>query len=79
MKKFFALLWAGWKKFAHVLGIINTKILLSITYFVIIALASIFGRMFGADLLDKRKKPEGSLWKTRENHPVDLETCKRQF
>ena len=78
MKKFFSLLWQGWKKFAHVLGIVNTKILLTITYFVIIAIASV-GRLFGADLLDRRIKPGESHWQDREKHVDTLETCKRQF
>jgi len=79
MKKFFSLLWAGWKKFAHVLGIVNTTILLSLTYFIIMAVAAIIARLIGADLLDRRMKPKETLWKTREQVPVDLDACKRQF
>lgn len=79
MKKFFLLIWRGWKAIAHVLGIVNTKILLTISYFIIIAIGALFARLFGADLLDKRKKKRKTLWK--ERHPVDvsLEASKRQF
>ena len=79
MKKFFALLWRGWKKFAHVLGIFNTKVLLSITYFVIIAIVSLLGRMFGADLLDRRMKKVPTFWKEREPQTDTIETISRQF
>ncbi len=80
MKRFFLLLWKGWKKFALVLGAINTRILLTLTYFVPIALVSIVARTFGADFLDRRmKKKRPSLWHERE--PVDdtLDGCRRQF
>lgn len=79
MKKFFSLIWRGWKKFAHGLGIVNTKILLTITYMVIIAIAAILARLVGADLLDRRMKPKPSYWHDREDLDVDLETCRRQF
>jgi len=75
----FLLLWRGWKAFAHVLGVINTKILLSISYFVIIALVSIFSRVFGADFLDKRMRKKSSYWHDREAIDVSLEGCRRQF
>jgi len=79
MKKFFVLIWRGWKKFAHVLGIFNTKVLLTVTYFVIISIVSLILRLFGNDLLDRRMKPEPSLWKDREPHTDTLETTSRQF
>ena len=54
MKRVLSLLWQGWKKFAHVLGIVNTRILLTISYFIILALVSILARLFRAELLDRR-------------------------
>jgi hypothetical protein len=79
MKRFLSLIWLGWKKFAHVLGIINTHILLSLTYFVIIAVASVFSRMFGADFLDRRMKKKPTYWSDREPVEVSMEACRRQF
>lgn len=79
MKKFFLLIWRGWKAVAHVLGIVNTKILLSISYFIIIAIGAIFTRLFGVDLLDKRKKRKANLWQERDPVDISLESCKRQF
>jgi hypothetical protein len=79
MKKLLSLIWRGWKKFAHGLGIINTRILLTITYFIIIAVASVGARLFGADLLDRRMKPKESYWHDREPLSADLESCRRQF
>lgn len=79
MKKFLSLLWLGWKKFAHVLGIINTKILLTITYLIVIALAALFVRLMGKDLLDRRMKPAASYWHERDQQEVTLESVRRSF
>ena len=54
MKKFFSLIWRGWMKFAHALGWVNTRILLTVTYFVIFAIAWLVTRLGRQDLLDKR-------------------------
>jgi hypothetical protein len=79
MKKFLSLIWRGWKKFAHTLGVVNTKILLTITYFVMIALVSVFSRIFGADFLDKRMKRKLSYWRGREPVDASLDSCRHQF
>jgi hypothetical protein len=79
MKKVLSLLWQGWKKLAHVLGIVNTKILLTVTYLVIIAVVAIISRLSGADLLDRRMKPRQSYWHDREPADVSLESARRQF
>ena len=79
VKKFFLLLWRGWKKFAHALGVVNTTILLTLTYFGIMAICSIISRLLGSDLLDKRLKPKPSYWCDREPDEITLETCRRQF
>ena len=79
MKKVLSLLWQGWKKFAHVLGIVNTTILLTLTSLLIIAVAAIFSRIFGADLLDRRMKPRPSYWHDREAADASLEAVRRQF
>jgi hypothetical protein len=79
IKKFFLLLWTGWKKFAHVLGIVNTRILLSLSYILIFSFASIFPRLFGVDFLEKKLKKKDSYWHDREPEEISLETCRRQF
>ena len=72
-------IWAGWKWFAHKLGVFNTKVLLTITYFVIIALVAIIARLLGRDLLDRRFKLKESYWHPKEQANIDLDACKRQF
>ena len=79
MKKFFSLLWRGWKKFAHVLGIINTRILLTISYFVILAFASIFTKLGRKDLLDRNMSPKPTFYYPHEPVAATVEACRRQF
>ncbi|MCI0450844.1 MAG: hypothetical protein L0Z51_00470 [Candidatus Latescibacteria bacterium] len=79
MKTFLSLLWRGWKKFAHVLGIINTRILLTISYFVILAVASIITKVLGKDILDRRMKAAPTFYHPHEPVQASLEACRRQF
>lgn len=79
MKKVLSLLWQGWKKFAHVLGIVNTRILLTITYVIIIGIVAIISRLIGADLLDRRMKERPSYWHDRDAADATLEAARRQF
>lgn len=79
MKRFFSLLWRGWKKFAHVLGIINTRILLTISYFVIFAFASLFTKLGRKDLLDRRMEPKPTFYYPHDPITASVEACRRQF
>jgi len=79
MKTFFSLLWRGWKKFAHVMGIVQTRILLTVSYFVILAFASVATKVLGKDLLDRRMKPAATYYHPHEPIQATLESCRRQF
>lgn len=79
IKKFFSLLWRGWMKFAHILGYINTRILLTATYFVIFAIAGIIRFFVRADLLDRKMTKQASYYRDREPFKDTLETVRRQF
>lgn len=79
MKRFFKAIWAGWKKFAHKLGVFNTFVILTIMYFIVISIASIVIRLFKPDLLDKKWKTDEPLWKPRPPSNPALEEARRQF
>jgi ribosomal protein S27AE len=51
MKRVFRALWAGWKRFAHGLGVVNRTILLTVFYFVIVDLINIVLRLTGLMLV----------------------------
>ena len=79
MKRFFSLIWRGWKKFAHVLGIINTRILLTVSYFVILAIAFLINKITKKDLLDRRMEPAPTFYHPHDPIAATVEACRRQF
>jgi hypothetical protein len=76
---FFSLLWRGWKKFAHILGMINTRILLTITYFVIFAVAFLGVVFSRADLLDRKMEKKPTYYRARTPFKDTLQSVRRQF
>ena len=75
----FLLLWKGWKKFAHILGIVNTRILLTITYFVLLAVAALIRTLARADLLDRSMEKKPSYYHNREPFKDTIQTVRRTF
>jgi len=69
-------LYAGWMKFAYLLGTVNRYILMTVFYWVIIDLVNIVLRIMRIDLLDRRVRPRPSYWHEKvEQAP----TYKHQF
>lgn len=53
----------GWMKFAGVLGYVMTRVLLTLTFFVVITPLGVISRLVGKDLLDIRRQPNRtSFW-----------------
>lgn len=70
---------AGWLKFVAVLAKVNTTIILSLIYFLVIAPINILSRLVRADLLGRRIKDDPSFWVDPEGATNDLEEGKHQF
>ena len=70
---------AGWLKFAWLLARVNSAILLTVIYFLIIAPTNLVVRILRADLLAKRIGDDPSFWQAPEHPCDDLAACKRQF
>ncbi|MFC1655994.1 hypothetical protein ACFL3C_03935 [Patescibacteria group bacterium] len=66
----------GWMKFAHVLGVINTTILLTIFYFVLIGVYAIITNIFKLITFPFRKKSD-TYWIPRKE--LDPEGHKHPF
>ena len=79
MKRILSVIWAGWKKFAHKLGVFNTYVILTIMYFLVFSVVSILMRLFKPDLLDKKWDAAGPMWKPRPPSNPALEEARRQF
>jgi len=64
-----------WMHFAFILGWINTRVILIILFYLIFTPASLLMRLFGVDLLERKKKTS-SYWKKKEQagaKPLDYE------
>lgn len=80
LKELWRLLKAGWMKFAEALGWFNTRLLLGLTYIVIIGPISIILFILRKDPLRKRlSRKQESYWINKK--PVDhsLDAAKHQF
>ncbi|MEX1138988.1 MAG: SxtJ family membrane protein [Bacteroidota bacterium] len=80
IKKALTAAYRGWMAFARFLGIVNTTILLTLVYILLIGPLSLVMRAFGSDLLDKRMKaPSGSFWRKKAPLKHTLDECRHQF
>ncbi|OGV98375.1 MAG: hypothetical protein A3I04_07000 [Nitrospinae bacterium RIFCSPLOWO2_02_FULL_39_110] len=80
MRGLFKKIYSCWIFFSKALGWVNTRILLSLIYFVIFTLFRIISIIFGKDLLDRKiEKGRESYWQKKEIKPFKKELYKRQF
>lgn len=73
----FRQIWEGWKKIAHKLGVIQTNILLTVVYFLVIP---IFALIAGKKRLRLKLDPNtASYWEDVKPLPHSLEDASRPF
>lgn len=77
--EFFKTLYKAWMKFAHALGWVNTRIILSIVYFLIFTPLALIFRLIGKDPMERRFDEAGSYWVKREAKEFRPEDYRRQF
>ncbi len=68
LMNFLKKLWQGWKAFAHVLGKIQTVILLTVFYFLVLGPISIVFRLLGKSPLPYQSKNPDTNWKLKAPH-----------
>ncbi len=78
-KKFFKEIIDAFKKIFHTIGIVQTFILLTITYFVVVGLVSILSKIARRDFLNIRLKKSQTFWEKPENISDNLEEFLHQF
>lgn len=66
----FKVLYRGWMKIAHAIGKVNTLLLLTIFYFLILGIAKLIVLILRKDLLGLRQKGS-SYWKERKDFTLD--------
>jgi hypothetical protein len=73
-------LYVGWMSFAHLLGWINTRLLLGLFYYLVLTPIGLILRLAGKDLLHERlDRTAGSYWTEPEKHPPGPEQYRRLF
>lgn len=71
-------IWAGWKRVAEKIARVQTLILLTLLYIVVILPFGIVVSLFGDPL--RRSPPNGnSFWRSRGTPPSLLDSARRQF
>lgn len=58
----------AWLAVGHVLGTLNTWLLLALAFFLLITPLALVFRMIGRDTLKLRAEPAPSYWTSREEH-----------
>jgi len=72
--------YVAWMKFAHVLGWINTRVLLGVFFYLVLTPAGLLARAFGKDLLDlKIDRSSPTYWKKRTAAPGGTERYEHLF
>ena len=71
--------WAGWKAFGHVLGQIQTAVLLSIIYHIAIGPISIIGCLLRQPFLELRARERTSYADQLTSVSTTLERARKQF
>ena len=72
--------YAAWMKLAYLLGWVNSRILLSVIFFLLFTPIALVTRLFGRDALDRRMNEKAiSYWKQRQPVESIQEHCERQY
>lgn len=69
----------GWMAFARALAFINTRIILTLFFVLIIGPIALVLRLAGKDFLQRTIDSSPSFWKDREHAEHSLENASRQF
>lgn len=76
---FFKKIYRAWMKFAHALGWVNTRIILTLVYILMITPLSFIFKLLGKDPMKRKLGAEDSYWIQRESKAFDRERYRRQF
>ncbi|MES2109758.1 MAG: SxtJ family membrane protein [Bacteroidota bacterium] len=66
-----------WEKFGHILGVVNTYILLTLVYFLVLTPLSMAMRLFGKDILKLKRNKLNTYWENTS--PITRSGMNNQF
>lgn len=79
MKNFFKSLWNRWKRVAHVIGRFQTRVLLTLFYFLIVGPTSMAIKLVRHDPLRLRRRESAHYWEEYEAVGSEEDQARRQF
>lgn len=80
MRRYLQVALGLWKRFAHVLGVVNTHLVLFVTYWVVFGIVAVVLKLLRKDYLRLRwKGRDGSYWLDREPDVDSIERARYQF
>ena len=68
-----------WKVIAPKIAEFQTKVILSLLYFLVVGPTALIAYLFRSDLLKKRHRKAASFWVKSEKSVNTVEGCQRQF
>jgi len=68
-----------WMRFAFILGWINTRIILVAMFYLVLTPIGIVMKLFGVDLLQRKRDNRATYWLKREDSPFNAADYQRQF
>jgi len=77
-RRFFSKLWARWKKIAHRISAVQTFLLLSLIFLLVLGPTALLMRMLRRNPLS-RPKSAGTFWVLRPKTQERADDCLRQF
>lgn len=77
--RFLKYIYKIWMKFAHALGWVNTRIILTLVYFLIFTPLALFFKLIGKDPMGRQIEAVDSYWIKREAKIFKPEDYRRQF
>ena len=69
--------YAGWTRFFQGIGHVWTTVLLSVVYFISVAVVSSLMRLFRKDPLDRALRAEPTFWRPHEPNPLGARAAAR--
>ncbi|MBI2619562.1 MAG: hypothetical protein HYW57_05725 [Ignavibacteriales bacterium] len=79
MRRIGSFLYKRWMAFARLLAIVNTTVVLTLVYFLLIGPSWLIMRLLGKDLLDRRLGDTQSYWRMKDPLHHTMDECRRQF
>ncbi|MEK7851087.1 MAG: SxtJ family membrane protein [Deltaproteobacteria bacterium] len=76
---FLKTLYKSWMKFAHALGWVNTRIILTVIYLLIFTPVALIFKVIGKDPMERKIEKINSYWIKKEPTIFRQEDYRRQF